>query len=283
MTNAPLNDRRFVHNLNLKNAIEEYCLQQETCHASNRFLTFTICYGRPPSAWRDKPRLKICLSLLGGSNVGKTTLTRFLQHGAQASFVHCQSAATIGPDLIFFYLNQLYDDTHVVIIQLSDIPGMERFESCCDSHFRNCHGALFVADSTLVDSLERIEHYWHPQLHLKGRDHVETLLVCNKIDLWETNADDTSRRVFLKRAAQFASSYNISVHHISALRGDNIQTTFKELIIRILNNASLMQSIKDNEFMNEPSPPVKESSIYVSMQQPASRQRHRSKHCCKSA
>ena len=72
------------------------------------------------------------------------------------------------PGLIFKILDQLYENKYVIIIQLADIPGMERYESCCDNHFRNCHGALLLSDSTDIDSLERTELYWYKQLQTKG-------------------------------------------------------------------------------------------------------------------
>ncbi|CAF1509714.1 unnamed protein product [Adineta steineri] len=246
MTNKPLTDRRYIPNFNLKNAIEEFCAQQELVSATNRFLSFNIHYGRIPTEWEEKPMLKIRISLLGGSNVGKTTLARYLQYGEKANFVHLRSTSTIGPDLIFFYLDQLYEDRYVIIIQLTDIPGMERYESCCDNHFRSCHGALLITDSTDIDTLERIELYWYEQLHTKGKEHVETTLVCNKIDLFEENCDDTYRSIYLERAEHFSSSHSMTICHVSALRGDNIQVMFKQLILRILQNKTLLKQITTN-------------------------------------
>jgi small GTP-binding protein len=289
MTNKPLSDRRFVHNFNLKSAIEEYYGQQETLSDSNQFLTFKIRHGRIPNEWNDKPTLKIRLSLLGGSNVGKTTLARCLQYGAQSYFVHSNSTATIGPDLVFFYLDQLYENKYVIIIQLSDIPGMERYESCCDNHFRACHGALIVCDSTDIDSLERTELYWYKQLQLKGKEDVEAILVCNKIDSFETDCDDDYRRTFFDRAEHFASSHNMSIYHTSALRGDNIQPMFKQLILRILRNQSLLQQIQESENIfdrssSEKNPGRRTSSILISVQSSSRQNDHgRSSFgkCCK--
>lgn len=292
MTNKPLRDRRFVHNFNLKSAIEEYCAQQETLSSANRFLSFNIRSGHIPSDWSDRTTLKIRLSLLGGSNVGKTTLARCLQYGAQSSFVHLHTSATVGPDLVFFYLDQLYENRYVIIIQLADIPGMERYESCCDNHFRNCHGALLLADSTDIDSLERTELYWYKQLQTKGKDHVEAILVCNKIDIFETHCDTHYRRIFFQRAEHFASSHNMPIYHVSALRGDNIQAMFKQLILRILENPSLLEQIKETSLIHDQNSHRKDSirrssSIQVSIQPASStenmNERNSSGVCCKFA
>lgn len=292
MTNKTLRDRRFVHNFNLKSAIEEFCAQQETLSYANKFLSFNIRSGRTPSEWNNKPTLKVRLSLLGGSNVGKTTLARCLQYGIQSSFVHLNTSATVGPDLIFFYLDQLYENKYVIIIQLADIPGMERYESCCDNHFRHCHGAFLLADSTDIDSLERTELYWYKQLQTKGKDHVEAVLVCNKVDLFEMNCDEHYRRIFFQRAEHFASSHNMPTYHVSALRGDNVQAMFKQLILRILQNDSLFEQIKETSNIYEQTSNQKDSirrmsSVQVSIQ-PASSdedisERNSSGACCKLA
>jgi small GTP-binding protein len=288
MTNKTLNDRRFVMNFNLKNAIEEFCAQQQVIITSNQFLTFNIRYGRPPIEWNDKPTLKIRLSLLGGSNVGKTTLAHYLQYGSQSNFIHLKSTATVGPDLFFFYLDQLYENKYVIIIQLIDIPGMERYESCCDIHFRNCHGALLITDSTDIDTLEHIELYWYKQLKLKGKEYVESILICNKIDLLEENCDDSYRKIFFERAEEFASLNKIPIYHTSAVRGDNIQVMFKQLILSIFENELLFEQIRgldiiDDELSTEKKPRQNSSIIQIPFRS-ASEQNdsngNSSKNCC---
>jgi len=195
--------------------------------------------------------------------------------------------------LFFFYLDQLYENKYFIIIQLADIPGMERYESCCDNHFRNCHGALLLADSTDIDSLERAELYWYKQLQTKGKDHIEAILVSNKIDLFETNCDAYYRRIFFQRAEDFASSHNMPIYYVSAIRGDNIQAMFKQLILRILQNDSLLQQIRESNIAYDQTSSHKEpirrtSSIQVSIQPSSSPRendngRNSSGGCCKFA
>lgn len=288
MTNKPLTDRRYIHNFNLKNAIEEYCAHRETVKSANRFLSFNVRYGKIPSEWNSKPTLKLRISLLGGSNVGKTTLARYLQYGEKLNFVRFNFTATVGPDLIFFYLDQLYEDKYVIVIQLSDIPGMERYEACCDNHFRNCHGALLICDSTDIDTLERSELYWYERLHTKGSEYVESTLVCNKIDLFEENCDDEYKKVFFERAEHFTSAHNMVICYTSALRGDNIQVMFKQLILRILQNKPLLRQIKGDDMIYDKSPTTKDSTQYSSFIQLLDRRQNdgnenSSGHCCKFA
>ncbi|CAF0876491.1 unnamed protein product [Adineta ricciae] len=247
MTNQTLTDRRWIHNYNLKSAIEEYCSQRQAIASLNQFLAFNVCSGRIPSEWEDKPTLKIRISLLGGSNVGKSTIARYLQYGEKTNFIRLNTTTTVGHDLIFFYLDQLFENKYVITVQLTDIPGMERYESCCDNHFRTCHGALLVADSTDIDTLERIELYWYKQLHLKGKDDVEPTLICNKSDLFQENCDDEYRRIFLANAEHFASLHSMAICYTSALRGDNIRVMFKQLILRVLHSKTLLKQIKADD------------------------------------
>jgi Ras-related protein Rab-18 len=291
MTNKPLTDRRFVNNFNLKNAIEEYCLQQEIISSSNQFLAFNIYNGRPPITWDDKATFKIRLSLLGGSNVGKTTLAHYLQYGTQTNFVHLKSSATIGPDLFFFYLDQLYENKYVVVIQLTDIPGMERYESCCDTHFRNCHGALLMTDSTDLDTLEHMELYWYKQLQLKGKEYAESILICNKIDLLEEKCDQNYRKIFFERAEQFASLNKMSIVHTSAVRGDNIQMMFKQLVLSILQNDLLLKQIKASDIIDDELSTgngLKRQTSVIQLADPPSSERNNTNknlfgNCCKLA
>ncbi|CAF5199719.1 unnamed protein product [Rotaria magnacalcarata] len=76
------------------------------------------------------------------------------------------------------------------------------------------------------------------------------MLVCNKSDLFQRHCDDDYRRIFLERAENFASLHQISIHYVSALKGDNISSMFKQLILRILQNELLLDQIKENSSLN---------------------------------
>jgi hypothetical protein len=82
------------------------------------------------------------------------------------------------------------------------------------------------------------------------------------------------------------------IYHISALRGDNIQAMFKQLILRILQNDLLLQQIKEtsivyDQTLNHKDSIRRTSSIQVSIQPSSSREnideRNPSGGCCKFA
>jgi len=161
----------------------------------------------------------------------------------------------------FFYLDRLFEDEYVVVVQVNDCPGTDRFEAVSDRHFRNCHGAVLMVDTTNIDSFQRMEDYWYKRLREKSSfDNVETVLACNKIDLLE-NYDANQREEFFTRANEFVSRYQIAMFNISAIRGDNIQVMFHRLISSILENPVLVSDLKQNAIQ----PEKRSSAIHLEM------------------
>jgi Ras-related protein Rab-1A len=159
---------------------------------------------------------------------------------------------TLAVDVFFFYLDRLFEDEYVVMVQINDCPGNDRFEAVSDRHFRNCHGAVLMIDTTNIETLERLEGYWYKRLREKSAfNHVEAVLACNKIDLLETDFDSSHCEQFFQKADAFASKYQIPIFNISALRGDNVQAMFHQLISSILENPVLVKHLKANQIQTD--------------------------------
>jgi GTPase SAR1 family protein len=150
--------------------------------------------------------------------------------------------ATVGTDILFYNLDKLYRNEYVVSIQLNDPPGQERFEAVTNHFFKQCHGALLLADMTDLESLNRLDEYWYSRLKMLGIDDVQSVLVCTKMDLFEKK-DTDYRDLFLHRAEEFACEHQMPIVHISAYRGDNIEHLFKKLIIQIMENDTLINDL----------------------------------------
>lgn len=241
MTGQTLNTKQYVINYNVKSMIDEY-LRSETRPAA----TFTLHRGRPHrDDWKNLPQMKIIISLLGPTSVGKSCLTRNVDLSQPPSSP--RSTVTLATDIAFFYLDVLLDDQYVVIVQLNDCPGNERYESVSTHHFRNCHGAVLMADTTDINTFDRLENYWYQSLRDKCTfEQVESVLACNKIDLLEQEHFTAEYRdEFFQKAHDFAARYQIPIFNISATRGDNIALMFHQLISNILNNTHLIQHLKD--------------------------------------
>jgi small GTP-binding protein len=243
MTNNVLSNRHYIPNRALKSLINDFISRQQTSSGTlaQEFLAFKICGKQLNFDWKHRPRIKIQLTLLGSSGAGKTVLARSLQYGHWPKGLAFPSI-TVGNDVIFYYLDKLFQNEYVVVIQLNDPPGQERFEAVTNQFFRQCHGALLLIDMTDLNSFDRLEKYWYSKLEELGMDHVQSVLVCTKMDLFETK-DNDYRELFLKRAQEFAFLHQMPIVHISACRGDNVEYLFKQLIIRIMENDPLMNDL----------------------------------------
>jgi GTPase SAR1 family protein len=241
-----LNNSTFVINYNLKSTIEEFRRSQNVIDLKSNFRSFTLRRGRPQNNdWENKPKLRIIISLLGATSVGKSYLAANAEYGLPLQ--DNKMRVTLALDVSFFYLDQLFEGEYVVIVQINDCPGNDRFESVSDRHFRNCHGAVLMIDTTSMDTFERLEGYWYKRLREKTSfDSVETVLACNKIDLLE-NYDSSYREQLFKQADTFAAQYQMPICNISALRGDNVQAMFHQLISSILENPILLKHLKETQ------------------------------------
>lgn len=258
MTNQELNSKTFVMNYNLKSAIEEYLKTNK----ESSFLPFRICYGRTQnSAWKNRPQLRIIISLLGSSNVGKSTLVEHLRQGPLRADL--KLPVTIATELHFLHLDYLFENEYVVIIQLNDCRGQDTFESVYDGHFRDCHGAVLMIDSMNLKSFERLQDYWFKRLCEKSSfEYVETVLACNKIDLLENASPDHCKEYFAQVHA-FAAEHQISTFNTSSIRGDNVQALFHRLITNILNNQLLLTAIKEKSSKKPEEIKVSSSTVTV--------------------
>lgn len=280
LTNRELKDKKYVINYNLKSAIEEFRLQQRETRLKMDFRSFRICRGRSKEfAWGTKPKMKIVISLLGPTNVGKSSLVDNIEY-AQPQEIRARKI-TVATDISFFYLDRLFEDKYVVVIQVNDCPGNDRFEAVSDRHFRNCHGAVLMSDTTNIDSFERLEKYWYKQLRDKSSfDSVEAVLACNKIDLLEENYDACYRETFFREADSFASRHQIPIFNISAVRGDNIQSMFHHLIWSILQNPSLVTYLKENPMEATSKTSADISTVKISISSAARKTKRKKSSCC---
>ncbi len=242
MTNKELTNRNYTPNRALKSLIEDFSRQQTSNTLIDEFFTFRIRTGRPSHVdWQQRPTIRIVLSILGASGVGKTVLSQCLQYGCLPENSK-YPPSTIGIDMQFHYLDRLYKNEYVVIVQLNDLPGQERFESATNHFFRQCHGVLLLADTTRMDTLERLEQYWYRKLEKLALTNVKSMLVCTKIDLFEKENEDY-RQSFLQQAEMFAVLHQMPIVQVSAYRGDNIEHIFQQLIIRIMADETLINDL----------------------------------------
>lgn len=217
--------------------------QHEKLHKhSEEFQTFHICPGKHRNnEWQHRPTIRIILSLLGASGVGKTILSQCLQYGRLPDNLK-HAPSTIGIDIQFSYLDRLFQNEYVVIVQLNDPPGQEKFEAATNHFFRQCHAVLLLTDTTTMDTLERLEQYWYTKLEKLSLTNVQSVLVCTKTDLFEKETEE-HRYSFLEQAEKFAFSHQMPIVQVSAYRGDNVEHIFKQQILRSMADETLVNDL----------------------------------------
>ncbi|CAF1598969.1 unnamed protein product [Didymodactylos carnosus] len=154
MTNMTLKDKTFVLNRNLKNSID-YFVEQHEKSKYTKDVSHTISIGNgasPDSLRKHHQQLKITITLLGDSGVGKSSIIQHLRFGNKLSILNHSS--TIGVDTCIVHLKELFENRYAVDIHVLDIPGQTRFEAVWMHYFRVCHGAFLVANVTCFESLE---------------------------------------------------------------------------------------------------------------------------------
>ncbi|CAF0896223.1 unnamed protein product [Didymodactylos carnosus] len=77
-------------------------------------------------------------------------------------------------------------------------------------------------------------------------DGAELVILCGKIDaIKDCELNDVNIRTFVDQAETFANENNICLSHTSALTGKNIHTVFNQMILCILSNHILLQTITE--------------------------------------
>ncbi|KAL7646659.1 UNVERIFIED_CONTAM: hypothetical protein RMT77_001910 [Armadillidium vulgare] len=155
------------------------------------------------------------LILIGDSTVGKSSLLKYFTDGKFFDI----SDPTVGVDF-FARLIEVADGTRIKL-QLWDTAGQERFRSITRSYYRNSVGALVVFDITNKKSLEHI-----PMWIMEAKRHIQPhqavfVLVGTKIDI------EDEREVKTEDAQTLADFYGIKYIETSALRGINVEESFR--------------------------------------------------------
>eukprot|EP01023_Acetabularia_acetabulum_P037403 TRINITY_DN35452_c0_g1_i1.p2 TRINITY_DN35452_c0_g1~~TRINITY_DN35452_c0_g1_i1.p2 ORF type:complete len:205 (+),score=42.53 TRINITY_DN35452_c0_g1_i1:213-827(+) len=168
--------------------------------------------------------------LVGDSGVGKSAiLLRF----ANDKFEE-QMASTIGVD---FKLKYMEVNGKRIKLTIWDTAGQERFRTLTSSYYRGAQGIIFVYDVCNKDSFSNLGNLWLREVNQYSTvpDAVK-LAVGNKIDLEE------SRQVSKKEGQIFSRSNGCLFVETSAKTNVAVAQAFEELIQKILETPSLVQS-----------------------------------------
>lgn len=178
--------------------------------------------------------LKMKIVVIGGANVGKTSIIRY--------YVSKQTATTTKPTVQLAFskkVETILDQT--IEMHICDTAGQEKFQSVCPNFYRDSQAAMIVFDVTSRESFEKVT-FWLDELSAIMGDKFTKLIVGNKVDL------DKERVVSNDEGTEFAQSRGLKIMETSAKTGMGIPESFAELCRLFLE--------KTGDQVVEPEPPT---------------------------
>ena len=115
-----------------------------------------------------------------------------------------------------------------------DTAGQERFRTISSTYYRGAHGIIVVYDITNADSFNNVKR-WLTEIDKYARENVNKLLVGNKSDLGEIDAETRLRQVTQQKGKEFAEALDIPFLETSAKTGTFVDTAFLMMAHEIKN------------------------------------------------
>eukprot|EP00746_Dinoflagellata_sp_MGD_P039261 gnl/MRDRNA2_/MRDRNA2_19467_c0_seq1.p1 gnl/MRDRNA2_/MRDRNA2_19467_c0~~gnl/MRDRNA2_/MRDRNA2_19467_c0_seq1.p1 ORF type:complete len:235 (+),score=51.71 gnl/MRDRNA2_/MRDRNA2_19467_c0_seq1:88-705(+) len=168
------------------------------------------------------------LLIIGDSGVGKSSiLLRFCDDDFNE-----KQASTIGVD---FKTKFMQVKGKKLKLALWDTAGQERFRTLTSSYYRGAQGICLVYDCTQKATFEHIK-FWQDEVRKYSTNQDAVLmLIANKVDL--PNAEVTRAE-----GEEFAFANSMMFIECSAKTRQGIKQAFEEIIFKVLDTPSLLQS-----------------------------------------
>ena len=165
----------------------------------------------------DKEILKLKITLLGNSGVGKTSIIK--------KYITDEYKDNPDPTRGASYLNKIVErDNKLIQIDLWDTAGQERYRALGRHFYKNSYVIILVYDISIQESFEDLKNIWYNELLKYGEKFNILAIVGNKADLYEKEKvnEDEARAYAKEKKAVFMT--------VSAKKGDNIDILFNQLI-----------------------------------------------------
>ena len=186
---------------------------------------------------KDKKEPLYKILLLGDSSVGKTCFfMRYIQNTFQETHL-----STIGLESKTKDVN--LDDGRTIKIQLWDTAGQERFHSITKNYYKTAHGIILIYDVTQRFTYDNIKN-WVKQIREEVSPKVTIILVANKIDV-------DKRAVDKEEGEKIAQECGIPYFECSAKTGENIDSTFNEVVKKTVEKYSNSEASKNGKILKK--------------------------------
>jgi len=169
------------------------------------------------------------LLLFGDAGVGKTCLLMsFMSEGFNA-----YEEATIGVDL---KAKVMTIRGQRIKLTIWDTAGQDKFRRLTGSYYRGAQGIILVYDVTKEDTFDNIKGWLDEANTFTTKDNIVKVLVGNKIDLEE------NREISRRDGSQYAKEQGMLFFEASAKTQQGVNDAFTELIEKILDSPSLLDT-----------------------------------------
>ena len=157
--------------------------------------------------------------LIGNSFVGKTSIIKKLINEDFSN----EYRETIGGAFYtytYHYLNQ------IIILQIWDTAGQEKYQSLGPIYYRNSNIGIFVYDQNNEESFNSLKNWIKLYYSVVSNNNL-IYIVGNKSDLEENNN-------IQKKVDKFCKDNNYLFIKVSALNGFNIERLFQNICLKLI-------------------------------------------------
>eukprot|EP01084_Bolivina_argentea_P227915 385006_1 len=185
----------------------------------------------------DNTDISYSISLLGESNVGKTSIIqRFISDTFEDI---CQP--TIGLDLCTKKVGILDKKCKLTLL---DTAGQERFKSMSNWAYRVSHAFIICYDISDIDSFNKL-YEWLQIINDKGNEYAKKFIVGTKIDI-----DEKERMISYNEGLELAKLNRCKFMEVSAKSGSNIKQLFTTVTLYLLRDR-IMEKIGPSTIIGE--------------------------------
>ena len=194
---------------------------------------------------KDKVSCKVVLC--GDSGVGKTSLCTKMKFPEKMLNT---PSTTIGAE---FSVKNIECSNFILMLELWDTAGQEKYKSLCKSYFRHGQVFLLIFDVTCHTSYASLSN-WINEVLDKSLSNPLLIIIGNKVDL-------PNRAISKAEARRFASTFNALYFEISAKDNLGLEELEGEIVKHLLPKV-IIQTTKNINNANEDIINFKEEKLH---------------------